>query len=146
MNSEAALIKHLELCGSFKTREIKDPIRPEILKEAFKKFLSLKNPYWDINPDSDKLTKLVLIFKPSPTFIDKGKPIYVGIQFNTHEMVIILEEQYVRTEDNTFAIPYAVLLEDEAGFKKAVKRAFIKAHHLANGNRDREVSSTDIET
>ena len=105
---------------------------PDEIKTLFKKALSLKNPYWILNPDSDRLTKFGLIFKPNQDYIQKGKTIYVGISFEPFQIRICLEEQYARTAGNTFEIPYQMILNAWEELFNSIENIFNRAVELAN--------------
>lgn len=136
MSNEQLFSAHLSACFSqIKDANIQPMMKPEDIKIIFKKVLSLKNPYWEMNNDSDKITKICLIFKPDLTYRDKGKPIYTGILFNEHALDILLEEQYARNEDNTFEISYQLIFNNWPVFQEQLTMAFTKAHYYANGNR-----------
>ena len=131
---EKPFIEHLNTCLSkLKEAKVNDSIKPEGLRLIFNKILITKNDYWEINRDSNKLTKLGLIFKPSKTNIQKGKPIYVALLFNTNQIKILLEEQYARTDSNTFEINYNLIFNNWSTFVDKLKFAFITANNLANG-------------
>lgn len=131
---EKLFIEHLSACLSkFKEAKIAHSVKPEELRLIFDKALITKNDYWEINKDSNKLTKLGLIFKPSKANIKKGKPIYVALLFNSNNLNILLEEQYARTEANTFKLDYDLIFNDWKSFEEKLKCAFITANNLANG-------------
>lgn len=134
---ETLFIKHLNFCfAKIKEEKIEITVKPEELKLTFNNALRFKNDYWEINKDSDKVTKVGLIFKPSKWNIQKGKPIYVALLFNISWLKILLEEQYARTEDNTFEINYDLMFNDWEVFKEKLKCAFVVANNLANGVRE----------
>ena len=131
---EQGLVEILKGClAKIQEAKVKNTVRPETLKDLFKKHLALKNPYWEINRDSQQLTKVGLIFKPQAVFIARGRPIYVGILFQTNKLILLLEEQYRRTENNTVEIAYDILFNHWATFEEQFTKAFVKALYLANG-------------
>lgn len=137
MNNSQPVKKYIELVLlKVKEADISAQSRPEEIKPLFKKTLSLNNPYWILNPDSDRLTKLGLIFKPQQAYIQKGKPIYTSLSFEDSEIVIALEEQYARTLDNTFKVPYQFMLNSWDDFANTLCDIFSKASEWANGNRN----------
>ena len=119
-----------------KAEDINVFLKPGEIKELFKKALSVKNPYWELNRDCDKLTKFGIIFRPQQAYIQKGKPIYAGFLFESLSLAILLEEQYARTKDNTFKIPYQTLLTNWDDFSDSISSIFNNASNLANGVRD----------
>lgn len=118
-----------------KAEDINTFLKPDEIKELFKKALSFKNPYWELNKDCDKLTKFGITFRPQQAYIQKGKPIYAGFLFESLSLTILLEEQYARTQDNTFGIPYKVIVNDWDEFSETIGMVFDKASDLANGIR-----------
>ena len=93
MNPKDSLEQILNLAlVKIKEANINILTRLEELKSLFKEALSKKSPYWELNPDSDRLTKLGLVFKAEPGHIDKGKPIYVSLEFENSALTINLEE------------------------------------------------------
>lgn len=119
-----------------KAEDINVFLKPDEIKELFKKALSVKNPYWELNKDCDKLTKFGIIFRPQQAYIQKGKPIYVGFLFESVSLTILLGEQYARTKDNTFKILYQTLLTNWDDFSDSISSIFNNASNLANGVRD----------
>jgi 5'-deoxynucleotidase YfbR-like HD superfamily hydrolase len=119
-----------------KAEDINTFLKPDEIKELFKKALPIKNPYWELNKDCDKLTKFGIIFRPQQAYIQKGKPIYAGFFFESLSLTILLEEQYARTKDNTFKIPYQTLLTNWDDFSDSISSIFNNASNLANGVRD----------
>ena len=119
-----------------KESDINAFLKPDEIKELFKKALSVKNPYWELNRDCDKLTKFGIIFRPQQAYIQKGKPIYAGFLFESLSLTILLEEQYARTKDNTFKIPYQTLLTNWDDFSDSISSIFNNASNLANGVKD----------
>lgn len=121
--------------AKIKEADISVQSKPDEIKTLFKKALSLKNPYWEYNNDCDRLTKLGLIFKPHQAYIQKGKPIYVGISFEERGIIIALEEQHARSSDNTFEVPYQLMLNSWNDFANMIYDIFSKAFDWANGIR-----------
>ena len=119
-----------------KAEDINIFLKPDEIKELFKKALSVKNPYWELNKDCDKLTKFGIIFRPQQAYIQKGKPIYAGFLFESLSLTTLLEEQYARTKDNTFKVPYQTLLTNWDDFSDSISSIFNNASNLANGVRD----------
>lgn len=137
MSDQEGLQKLLEqFLLRLKAEDINVFLKPDEIKELFKKALSVKNPYWELNKDCDKLTKFGIIFRPQHAYIQKGKPIYAGFLFESLSLTILLEEQYARTKDNTFKIPYQTLLTNWDDFSDSISSIFNNASNLANGVRD----------
>ena len=137
MSDQEGLQKLLEqFLLRLKTEDINVFLKPDEIKELFKKALSVKNPYWELNKDCDKLTKFGIIFRPQQAYIQKGKPIYAGFLFESLSLTILLEEQYARKKDNTFKIPYQTLLTNWDDFSDSISSIFNNASNLANGVRD----------
>ncbi len=125
---ELALLK-------LKESDISIQSKPDEIKSLFKKVLSLNNPYWQANADCDKLTRLGLIFKPQQAYIQKGKPIYVALSFEGLGVLIDLEEQYARTSENSFEVPYEMMLNTWDEFADSMISIFNRAAEMANGIR-----------
>lgn len=137
MSDQGDLQKLLEqFLLRLKAEDINTFLKPDEIKELFKKGLSVKNPYWELNKDCDKLTKFGIIFRPQQSYIQKGKPIYAGFLFESFSLTILLEEQYARTKDNTFKIPYRTLFTNWDDFSNSISSIFNNASNLANGVRD----------
>ena len=107
--------------------------KPDEIKPLFKQALSLKNPFWEINADCDKLTKLGLIFKPQQAYIQKGKSIYVGLAFEDTGILIDIEQQHARTSDNSFEVPYQMMLNAWDEFADSILAIFNRVLNWANG-------------
>ena len=136
MSDQEGLQKLLEqFLLRLKTEDINVFLKPDEIKELFKKALSVKNPYWELNKDCDKLTKFGIIFRPQQAYIQKGKPIYAGLLFESLSLTILLEEQYARRKDNTFKIPYQTMLNRWDEFSESVENVLKRASDLANGIR-----------
>ncbi len=134
MSNLEAFKKCMELALlKIKDADITAHSKPDEIKPIFKKALSLKNPYWELNEDCDKLTKLGLIFKPQQAYIQKGKPIYVALSFEGLGVLIDLEEQYARTSENSFEVPYEMMLNTWDEFADSMISIFNRAVEMANG-------------
>ena len=131
-------LRIIHACVARIKETVLDPsMKPEELRLVFNKALITKNDYWEINKDSNKLTKLGLIFKPSKANIQKGKPIYVALLFDASQLKILLEEQYARNDNNTFEISYDLMFTNWKKFEDKLRLAFIIANNLANGIKQR---------
>ncbi len=134
MENKQDFIQYIDaFISKIKEAKIEPTIKSEGLKLIFNNALRLKNDYWEMNKDSNKLTKLGMIFKPGKANIQKGKPIYVALLFNHAKLKVMLEEQYARTATNTFELDYDLMFNDWKGFEEKLKDAFVTANSLANG-------------